>query len=319
MESVLILGAAGRLGHAVATAFRAAGWAVVGQVRPGGADRLPEGVEPLEADALDGAAIRQAARDCSVVVNALNPAYTDWPKHAKPLALAGLEASRSAGATLLYPGNVYSLGRRLGPVIADDAPHYPDHRKGQIRAEFEEALKAATEEGGPQVLVLRAGDFYGSDKTGSWLDLVIAKNIAKNRFVWPGPTGVVHQWAYLPDLARAFVAVAERRADCERFEAMGMPGPAVTGKAFHAAAEKALGRKLKQKGFAWPLVRAMGLVMPMMREVAEMDYLWQVPHRLATDRFDALVPDFRLTGFEESVSESLAALGHASGSSPAKS
>jgi hypothetical protein len=31
---------------------------------------------------------------------------------------------------------------------------------------------------------------------------------------------------------------------------------------------------------AWPLIRAAGVVVPMWREIAEMAYLWRVPHAL---------------------------------------
>src|SRR5215831_18820375 len=91
---VLVLGAAGRLGHTAAEAFRDAGWTVASLVRPGSAARAPADTEVVEAP-----------RRADVVLHALNPSYTDWSRLALPLAYSAITAAETAGATLLFPGN----------------------------------------------------------------------------------------------------------------------------------------------------------------------------------------------------------------------
>src|SRR5437879_5971354 len=59
---VLILGAGGRLGYAAARAFRDAGWTVISLVRPGRAAHALRGTQIREVDALDHAAVSEAAR-----------------------------------------------------------------------------------------------------------------------------------------------------------------------------------------------------------------------------------------------------------------
>jgi len=83
---ILVLGAAGRLGHKAAETFRDAGWIVTSLMRPGGAARAPAHTTVLEIDALDHAAVGKAARGVDVVLHALNPPYTDWARLALPLA-----------------------------------------------------------------------------------------------------------------------------------------------------------------------------------------------------------------------------------------
>src|SRR5258708_20980730 len=80
---VLVLGAAGRLGHAAARAFRDAGWSVASLVRPGSAAPAPADTEVVEAHALDHAAVGPAARAPDVLLHALNPSLT----HCAPPAL----------------------------------------------------------------------------------------------------------------------------------------------------------------------------------------------------------------------------------------
>jgi nucleoside-diphosphate-sugar epimerase len=73
---ILVLGAAGRLGFVAAGAFRDAGWTVTGLVRPRRADAAPQGIKVVEAMTREEAV--EAARGCDVVLNAFNPALTEW-------------------------------------------------------------------------------------------------------------------------------------------------------------------------------------------------------------------------------------------------
>jgi hypothetical protein len=70
---------------------------------------------------------------------------------------------------------------------------------------------------GVKSIVIRAGDFFGSG-SGTWFDQAISKDLRKGVVTYPGPPDVPTAWAYLPDLARTFVAVAARRAQLGSFE-----------------------------------------------------------------------------------------------------
>ena len=107
---IAVLGAGGRLGHAAATAFRDAGWSVLSLLRPGRSADAPRGTQIREVDASDHAAVAEAARGADVVLHALNPVYTEWSRHALPLAYSAIAAAESADATLIFPGNLYNYG-----------------------------------------------------------------------------------------------------------------------------------------------------------------------------------------------------------------
>ena len=203
---VLVLGAGGRLGHAAAGAFRDAGWTVTSLVRPGRASRAPAGTQPIEVDALDHASVSTAARGADVILHALNPFYTDWSRLALPLAYSAITAAETTGATLMFPGNLYNYGSPMPPVIDETTPMRPSSRKGQMRVAMEDRMAEATERG-MRAIVLRAGDFYGGGR-GSWLDLVLLKEIGRGRLTYPGPIDLVHEWAYLPDLVAVLVRLA---------------------------------------------------------------------------------------------------------------
>lgn len=313
-RTVLILGARGRFGSAAVQAFAEAGWPVIAQARRAEGPAWPAGIRPLAAALDDTATIAREALGATVVVYAVNPAYDRWRQEALPLFEQGVAVAQALGATLMLPGNVYAYGRRIPARVSEDTPEAPDHEKARLRSAMEQRLREAADAGALRGVVIRAGDFFGCG-TGSWLDLSIAKDIRRGRLVYPGPRDVAHAWAYLPDLARTFRAVAEAPS-AQRFETLHFEGHTVTGDGFLAALEAAaasLGLRPAQ-GFRvssvpWALIRAGGLVVPKWRAVAEMAYLWERPHALDGRRLQARLGTVPSTPLQAALRQSLLDLG----------
>lgn len=303
-STVLILGAAGRIGAALAGAFADAGWKVRAQARKDLPAALQGRVAPVRCDALDAAALAAAAQGADVVVHALNPPYTEWARQALPLAEAAIGAARAAGALLMLPGNVYNYGSRLPPRLGPQTPECGDHAKARVRIEVEARIAAAP---GLDSVVIRAGDFFGGG-IGSWFDIAWASRLTSGRVVHPGPDDIVHAWAYLPDLARTFVRVAERRAALHGPHRLHFAGHAVTGRQMHEALEAATGRSLARAAMPWWLLRLAAPLVPMWREVLQMRYLWQRPHALDDASLRALVGPLPHTPLHDAVAQALAAL-----------
>jgi nucleoside-diphosphate-sugar epimerase len=305
---VLVLGAAGRFGYAAAEAFRSAGWKVTSLVRPGTAQRAPHGTKVVET--IDRLVAIEAARGVDVVLHALNPPLKTWRRMALPHAYAAIEAAETVGATLIFPGNLYNYGKRMPGVIDETTPMQPTSRKGDIRVEVEQRLREAADRG-VRTIILRAGDFFGSGR-GSWFDLVLAKDIARAEVTYPGPPDVVHEWAYVPDLAAATVRLAAVRDRLGPFETFGFPGHAVTGREFVGAIAKAIGRQshdIRLRRMSWWLVHLLSPVMPLPRELSEMAYLWKVPHRIAGGKLKAAIGEVPHTPLDTAVARALRALG----------
>lgn len=282
--TVLVIGSQGRLGNAAVQAFASAGWQVLAQARrPHTA--LPPGARALAIDLADTAALARAAHGAQVLLYAANPDYTRWPQLLLPLARQAMDLAEALDARFLLPGNVYNFGRTLPARLTLDTPEVADTRKGALRIALEAELRQRAQAGRLRSSVLRAGDFYGSG-TGSWLDLVIAKHLARGRLVYPGPTDLAHAWAFLPDLARAMVAVAAHRED-RAHARWQFAGQALTGRqlldGLRQAAEAQGGvpsRGWRERRMPWWPLRLAAPLVPIAREVAEMAYLWQRPHAL---------------------------------------
>lgn len=300
---ILVLGAGGRLGHAAARAFRDAGWAVTSLVRPGSAAHALAGTQICEADALDHAAVGAATLGADVVLHALNPPYTAWSRQALPLAYGAIAAAETAGAALMFPGNLYNYGRGLPAIIDEATPMRPSADKGLLRTAIETRMQEAAERGA-RIIILRAGDFYGAGR-GSWLDLVVTKQIQRGRLIYPGPLDVVHEWAYLPDLASALVRLAGMRKTLRAFETFGFPGHAVTGRELTTAIARALRRRLEVKAMSWWLIHALRPIVPLCRELSELSYLWNEPHRIDGTKLEAAIAPVARTPLDVAVARAL--------------
>ena len=313
--TVLILGARGRFGMAAARAFSAAGWKVLGQIRPGASARLP-GVQWLPIDLKDGAALAQAASGASVVVHALNPPYPQWEKQVPVLMEAAIDVARALDATLMFTGNVYNYGASMPARLDEETPQRPSTRKGALRVAAEQRLI----DSGVRSVVIRAGDYFGSG-SGTWFDIALAKDIQQGKMTYPGAMDIATSWVYLPDLARSFVAVADKLVQdpstLPRHASFCFAGHQLTGNDWAklmqvVAQEKGwlrAGQKLKIGSMPWWLIKSLSFAVPMFRELAEMQYLWHTPYALSGDKLAAFIGAQSVTPLPQALRAALTDLG----------
>ena len=285
-NTVLILGASGRFGSHCSTAFQKAGWTT--RVFQRGTD------------------MSDAARGCDLIVNGLNPPnYQNWDTEIPRITRDVLAAAKASGATILIPGNVYNFGTQPGPWSAA-TPQKTHTKKGNIRIEMEAMYRAASQEG-IRTILLRAGDFIDTKGSGGFFDLVIAKPAAKGRISYPGRRDIPHAWAYLPDIARAAVALAERRADLPAYADIPFEGWTLTGDDLAVAVGAAIGKPMQAAKMSWLPIRIASPFWRLGRELLEMRYLWDHPHGLDGAAFEAIVPDFTPTHLQTAIASALPA------------
>lgn len=283
-QIALILGPTGKFGRNAATAFAAGGW----QVRR--FDR--------KADRLD-----DAATGADVIVMGWHPpSYETWEAELLPLHARVIAAARRSGATVIVPGNVYNFGPDAPAVLTEDTPHRATQRLGRLRIAMEQLYRDA----GVRTILLRAGDFLDTEASGNWFDRFIAKNASRGSIAYMGDPDVPHAWAYLPDLARAAVMLAERRDSLDPFEEVPFAGYTLTGRELGEAIGAALHREVAVKRFGWWQFRLLRPVMPVLRGVFEMRYLWDMPHRLDGTKLARLCPEFTPTPVTTALRAALA-------------
>jgi len=282
-QTVLILGANGKVGSHAAEAFWNAGWTVRHYTR--------------------GTDMTQAAKGADVIVNGLNPPnYHNWAETIPAITAQVIAAAKASEATVIIPGNVYNFGNNPG-VLNEKTPQHTNTRKGQIRVAMEEAYKAS----GVQTIILRAGNFVDPLGNGDLMSMMFMRDIAKGRLTAAGDPNSMQAYAYLPDWAQAALALAEKRHDLAQFEDVPFPGHAFTINQLRDTVAAATHRQTKIIQFPWWLMTILSPFWELAREMREMRYLYSMPHQIDGTKFDRLIPDFQPTDLEEVMLSSLPA------------
>jgi len=160
---------------------------------------------------------------------------------------------------------------------------------------------------GVRTIVLRAGDFIDTQPSGNWFDMIMTKKLSSGRFVYPGDPGMDHSWAYLPDLCRAAVQLAEIRHDLPRFCDVPFPGYTASGSELAEHLGVILGRHVAVKRMNWVPIKMLQPVWPMARCLVEMSYLWRTAHSLDGARLQELLPAFQNTPIEQALASAIPA------------
>jgi uncharacterized protein YbjT (DUF2867 family) len=248
---------------------------------------LSGAVEWRAADASDQGAATAAAKGAAVIYQCLNAAYTKWPERFPPLQHGVLAAAEQNSALLVSLENVYAYGPIDGKPITEDLPLVATTDKGRARAVMTEELLAASDAGRVRIAIGRASDFFGAGVTESTLgERVFANALEGKRADFLGDPDLPHTYSYVPDIA---VGLATLGTDARAAGgAWHLPGPeTLSTREILAIVAAEVGHPVSVRTLPVLLVRALGLVNPMMRALAEMAYEFEEPFILDTSKYES--------------------------------
>ncbi len=286
-KTALILGATGGIGGEVARQMRDAGWSVRALQRNAASTvTRHEGIEWIRGDAMNRSDVIAAAHNCSVIVHAVNPpGYKRWNELVLPMIENTIAAAHAHDACIVLPGTIYNYGPDAFPLLREDTPQHPLSKKGHIRVQLEQRLHAASRNG-TQVIVVRAGEFFGPKVGNSWFSQGLIKPGSPIRQIsMPGAPGIGHQWSYVPDVARTMIELLQRRAQLAPYADFHMAGHwDDDGKQMAAAIKRVViqhgGSAPVLRPFPWWVITLAAPFVETLRELREMRYLWKTPIRM---------------------------------------
>ena len=276
----------GQVGSALAAHLAGLGMAVraVSRRRPA----VLAGVDWRAADAADPEAAADAAKGASVIYQCLNAPYTQWPDRFPPLQRGVLAAAERTGALLVSLENLYGYGPAGGRPMTEDLPLAAAGVKGRARAAMTAELLAAADAGRVRVAIGRASDFFGPGVTaGSTLgERVFGNALAGRPADFIGNPALPHTYSYVPDIAAGLATLGtDARAAGQVWH---LPGPATgTTRALLDLVAAEVGHRVGVRSVPRLALRALGLVNPMLRELAEISYEFDEPFVLDTSKYQA--------------------------------
>jgi nucleoside-diphosphate-sugar epimerase len=250
-------------------------------------------VEHRRVDAADADALTAATRGAAALYNAVNPAYhrwaTDWP----PVAAALLVAAERTGAVLVTMSNLYGYGRPTGPMTPD-TPLTATDTKGRVRIRMWADALAAHEAGRVRVTEARAADFVGPQVPAahSHLNRQLAA-LRKGRRAWViGDPDAPRSWAYMGDVAATLATLGTDERALGRAWHVPVAPPRSQRQALGDLAAALGVPAARVSGIPWPVLSAIGLAVPMMREIVAVRH--QFDQEFVTDA-SATTATFGLT------------------------
>jgi nucleoside-diphosphate-sugar epimerase len=297
----VVLGASGAAGSAILTALVDGGVEARGVNRSGPGPSAPGRADWRTADATSPEGLRAALGGAEVVYMAAQPAYHRWPQEFPAMMDRVVDAAVAAGARrLVMVDNLYAYGPGSSPMT-EQSPQNATDTKGRTRATMADALLGAHEQGRIEVVIGRASDYFGPDADNSAITALAIEPVAgRGKLRWMGSLDAPHSCAYLPDVARAFVALGAAEDTAGRI--WHLPhAPAVTGAQFHDLVNDGLP---EPRATALVSTRMLRLAAPfhrISRESLPLAYQWTEPFLVDDSAFRARFPDFVSTPMDQAV------------------
>ena len=275
---------AGFIGGGTASRLADAGHQVRVVTRRGQGPSHPN-IECVAADAARPGALTPLVAGADAIYNCANPKYGRWEADWPPMAAAMLDAAEHSGAVLVTMSNLYGYGPVDHPITEDD-PLAATFTNGRIRARMWNDAIAAHRAGRVRVTEARASDFFGPGLTdSSQLGRVIPRILAGKPVRVLGNPDLAHSWTYVPDVTRALMTLGTDERAWGHAWHVPTAAPTTQREMITEFAEIANVAAPKIGTLPDLVLRAAGLVSPMVRRLRDIRYQVDNPFVVDSSRF----------------------------------
>jgi nucleoside-diphosphate-sugar epimerase len=245
---------------------------------------LPDGAEYFACDILDAEAVRRAVQGASQVLLAVGFLYdarlwrTAWPTAMHNV----IEACAAVNARVVFIDNLYQLGPQTTPRTEDMALTTLGE-KPVILADVTRIWMAARDR--VRFSALRCPDFYGPGVGNSYLGVTGFGALANGKAAMMVAPDTPHDFAYAPDIARAVLTLFDAPDDAYG-QVWNMPcAPTRTPRDILRIGAQAIDVPLKIMTIPLWSLRAIGVFMRFMKEVADVRFTWDRPYHVDAGKF----------------------------------
>lgn len=290
MTNIHVVLGAGPLGRATASALVKAGHVVRLVNRSGKLIDPPAGVELVAADLRAPDSFGPIVAGAAAIYFCAQPAYHRWPEEFPALQDAAIAIASKAGARLVVAENLYGYGPSDRP-FTEDMPMAPTTRKGRVRAAMHATLMQAREQGRVTVSIARGSDFFGPHVDGSAVGARAFQALVKGAAVeCLGDPNALHSVTFVEDFGAALATLGiDARAEGQVWHVPN--APAVSQRRFFEIAARLAERPLKLRKVGGLELSALGLFIPPVREMIEMQYEFEKPFVVDHTKFVAAFGD----------------------------
>lgn len=297
-----ILGSGGAIGVELARALTQ----YTGDIRL--VSRHPKAVNPtdqlLAADLTSAADVIKAVDGSEIVYLTVGLPYNTklwqntWPAIMKYV----IDACKSCQARLVFYDNIYMYDPDYLNPMTEETPIGPVSKKGEVRAQLVKMIMDEVDSGGLQAVIARSADFYGPsiDNTSIITEMVFKKFKEGKKANWLGSPEYLHSFTYTPDAGKATALLGNTADACNQTWHLPTAANPLTGKEWIETIAKEMGVAPKYQVASNFMVRMLGLVSPIMRELGEMMYQYDRDYVFDSNKFEKHF-DFKPTPYLQGI------------------
>jgi len=246
--------------------------------------------ELFPADLTKRENVFEVTKDSSIVYVTIGFPYKTkvWKQNWIPFIKNVIDACLEHNAKLVFFDNIYAIGGNNVNHITEKSPFSPTSKKGKIREEVDNLILKNINENNLQAIIARAPDFFGgtSHANSVLMNLVYDKFISGKKAQWLCNIDKIHSFGYVPELAKGTAMLGNTEEAYNQIWNLPTDSQKITGKGWIELFAKELKCEPKYSVLPNWLIKGIGIFVPMMSEIAEMNYQYDRDYYFDSSKFN---------------------------------
>jgi nucleoside-diphosphate-sugar epimerase len=211
-----------------------------------------------------------------------------WEQTWIPFIQNVISACLEHNSKLVFFDNVYAIGGDNVKHIKDNSPISPTSKKGEIRAEVDRLILESVDKNNLQAIIARAPDFFGgTSRQNSIIMNLVYDNLVKGKKAqWFCNAKVIHSMGYVPDLAKGTAMLGNTPEAFNQIWNLPTDNQKITGEGWINLFASEMGAKNNHTVLPNWLIKSLGLFIPVMKELAEMNYQYDRDYYFDSSKFN---------------------------------
>ena len=251
------------------------------------------------ANLLDAQQTLQAVQGSEVVyfTAGLPPNTALWEAQFLVMLKNSLDACRATGAKFVYFDNTYMYPQD-GRLLTEDAPFEPVGRKGVVRAKMAECVLQEMARADIPVVIGRAPEFYGPNKTQSFTNALIIDRLKAGKTPRVAVRDdTLRTLIWTPDASQALAALGNANDAYGQTWHLPCCDERLTYQQFVTLACQAAGRAPKYQVLSHTMLKIAGLFSAEVREIQELLPRYQHDNLFDSSKFKRRFTNFQVTSY----------------------
>jgi len=210
-----------------------------------------------------------------------------WQKLWPPFIKNVIDACIQHNAKMVFFDNIYAIGGDNVKHITEESPISPSSKKGEVRAEVDKLILDAIENRKLNAIIARSADFFSEVKDTSMSMNLIYDNIIKGKKAqWLCDARKVHNMSYTRDLAKGTAILGNTQDAYNQIWNLPTDSEKITGEGWVNLFAKEMDASNKYQTLPNWLLKILGLFIPIMKELPEMNYQYDRDYFFDSSKFN---------------------------------